>query len=622
MQRSSLSRLAAPALVAALLFVHPLTIEAKGPAPALQSADSPARPGTQLSGRLRAQRALLYGVESCRVAGVTFVGRRLYRPVLEHGRQLLEWVGSMFRKYVSASAPDAHSARWKNAEAWHDHGEPHMGFGHEVYAGSPLITSPLIPPTGATIKELGEQVRVVGRDDYVRKVEFGAAVNTSGMSYPQLSARALVALLYAHVKLAKAGVRQTYSTGEGGPHMHLAVLSGDGEALKAFVLAHGAQLGDIRPGSYAEAKVRVFIDRLMKERQKLFADLSPEDVKKAQIVMQFGSALNGVRGADGRIDWTRLKDLGASPYVAMVQYKLKQAAKRGARVDASKLSPIAAAVRNLSRKKDAASPPTTDEFSSFESIARLVKRTRQEVRKPVSLKFGVGSVQDTYTFLKFLVENDALPDHLQLDGADRDFSPGSGNATPGDNTSLPINEATIVVDAILKKLGVRDRVFVESTGGALAPADVVEKLALGADGVGAARLMLGVGVGCRMARHCDGAGKLGCPWGIASKDDALATYALDPVKVGQRGALGALAFNRKVALNLAETGTRDWRLFRQSHGLHVADNQLLKYDEGLRPQKLRDYYRHVAGLVPADVASPDELARLVFGGAMPAPAAR
>ena len=39
----------------------------------------------------------------------------------------------------------------------------------------------------------------------------------------------------------------------------------------------------------------------------------------AQIVAQFGSALNGIRGDNHRIDWAKLRGIGANPAIAMVQ---------------------------------------------------------------------------------------------------------------------------------------------------------------------------------------------------------------------------------------------------------------------------------------------------------------
>jgi hypothetical protein len=123
-----------------------------------------------------------------------------------------------------------------------------------------------------------------------------------------------------------------------------------------------------------------------------------------------------------------------------------------------------------------------------------------------------------------------------LDGAGMSKQPGSGNAPVTGNTSLDITTATMVVDAALKKLGVRDQVYLEATGDIVLPAEAIMLQSLGADGVAAARLWMGMGLGCKLMQKCSSGG---CYYGIASGDGRLFSEGLDPKVVGPKGLRGA-----------------------------------------------------------------------------------
>ena len=532
------------------------------------------------------------------------VARVLYRPALNAFRGVMTHAGELWRKYMSGQPQGKHDWRWSVLEGLHKEGDFRGSFGHAVYDGSPEIASPVI------FEDLNlEKIRT--SKHRLGSIELSPMAGISGMSFPQLSAQSHLSLLYIHLKLAKeTGARMLYNTGEGGPGFALAVLEGDADKAKRELIAWNLANDQFKAGSNAEAEIVMLVDMLFAKRNKLFAEFSAEDLKKAQVVAQYGSALNGIRGADSRVDFDKLRRTAASPFVAMTQFKLKQAAKRGAKVDPKKVDSIVAALREIRRDQPFKSPEIVPDLDSYESIAALVKAARVVTKKPVSLKFGVGDAQDLLAFLTFLKGADALPDHIQLDGRGDDFSPGSGNAPPGANTSLPGNEAIIVTDAILKKLGIRDRIFLEATGDLMLPTEGIEKLALGADGICGARLWMGMGLGCAKVKACANGN---CPYGIASKSNSLVGLGLDPEAVAPKGASAAANWHKAFVQQLAEAGLSDWREARGVLGLGTGSGRV-RIKSGPKTVPLDKFYspEYVADLLRGALTRA-EVDRLVFG---------
>ena len=532
------------------------------------------------------------------------VARVLFRPALETFRWAMTHGGELWRKYMSGQPQGKHDWRWSVLEGLYKEGDFRGSFGHAVYDGQPEIVSPVIFPE-ANLEKIRLSKHKIGA------IEVSAMPGISGMSFPQLSAQSHLSLLYIHLKLAKdQGARMLYNTGEGGPGFALAVLEGDAEKAKKELIAWNLANNQFQEGSKAEAEIVMLVDALFAKRDKLFAEFTPADLAKAQVVAQYGSALNGIRGEDSRVDFDKLRRTAASPFVAMTQFKLKQAAKRGAKVDPKKVDHIVAALREIRRDQPFKSPEIVPDLDSYESVAALITAARVVTKKPVSLKFGVGDAEDLLAFLTFLKGAGALPDHIQLDGRGDDFSPGSGNAPPGANTSLPGNEAIIVADAILRKLGIRDRIFLEATGDLMLPTEGIEKLALGADGVCGARLWMGMGLGCAKVKACANGG---CPYGIASKSNSLVGLGLDPEAVGPKGAMAGANWHKAFVQQLAEAGLEDWRDARATLGLGTGSARV-RIKDGPKTVPLDRYYspEYVADLLRGALTRA-EVDRLVFG---------
>jgi hypothetical protein len=156
---------------------------------------------------------------------------------------------------------------------------------------------------------------------------------------------------------------------------------------------------------------------------------------------------------------------------------------------------------------------------------------------------------------------------------------------------------------------VRDRVFLDATGDTLLPTEAVERLALGADGVSAARLWLGMGLGCSMVRACANGN---CPYGIAARSEALVGLAMDPIKVAPRGLAAALNWWRAYTQTLGETGAADWLGLGASRGL-ASGRPAVRVQQGLRSISLDELYspERVSELLRG-VLTRDEVERLVF----------
>jgi glutamate synthase domain-containing protein 2 len=559
-------------------------------------------------------------VESVKHAGRVYFAQWFLRPSIDAFRYVMTHMGEISRKYVTGKEMDQHAFRWSVVEHLYKNGKFDASFGHPRYDGMVKVLSPVLMDEAA-IARIKKQERLVGRPLQllgetipIKPLRLSPMVSISGMSFPQLSANAITALTYIHLKLAQQGVYHAFNTGEGGPNFHLALLSGDREKLTQEVVRWAKESGQWDEGSADHAQLMVRLERLFALRDELFQEFSPADMAKAQIVAQFGSALNGIRGENDRIDFEKLKAVGENPAVAMVQFKLKQAAKRGSLVDGRKIDDITAAVRHIKRGEMFKSPQVSPEWSSYEDIALLVKSTKAVTGKPVSLKFGIGQVQDAHAMLARLKELDALPDHIQVDGAGPGFSPGSGAAPVGGDTSIDARLATIVADALLKKLGIRDQVYLEVSGDVMLPAEAVEMQAIGADGVAAARLWMGMGLACSQVRACKNGQ---CPYGIAARSNSIFALGLNPKKIGPQGATAALEWAKGYTQTLGEAGVTDWRAAATEQGLGNAESNVRKAQGGF-DVPLREFYsfKRVRAELKA-VMTDDEIRRFVYGGTAP-----
>ena len=549
----------------------------------------------------------------------TGFARYVYHPALQMGRHAMRHAGAFVSSYTG-QAPTEYARKFRALELLHETGTFVGAYGHAT-GETPIVLSKVISTRSVLQTGLADQKAAIGHDLVlsngevvpITKAETSLMIGVSGMSFPQLSARSVLALMYTNAALAEQGIHYMVNTGEGGPDMHLALLTGDEQGLRELVIGHGLATKELKAGSIDHARVDEVIRRLMAERNALFAKLGPDAVKKARITAQFGSAFNGIRDAKGGIDFAKLQHVGLHTNVAMVEFKLKQAAKRGSKVDMKKMDHIAAAIREVSPGQKFKSPALNPEIDTYEDIATLVIATKLLTGKPVSLKFGVGDVENMHEFLAYLDACGALPDHIQIDGAGKHISPGSGNAPPtgaAGDSSLTAREGLIAVDAILKHLGVRDQIFVTMGGEVMLPSDAVEAMALGADATLGARTWMAMGLGCAGVRACDGGA---CPYGIASKQGSIFAEGPNPEVIGPRAVAAAKDWRDHLLVEMTETGSTDWRTLRKTHGLHAPEAKIAIRENG-ETKKLRHVFdRPRLHRLLEDAMRPADVDRAIFG---------
>lgn len=544
--------------------------------------------------------------------------QKIYRPTLDFFRHILEHGGEMFRKYISKQEVGKELQRWQFVEDLHEKGKIGGSFGHVIHPGAVDVLGGQAPST-ASIQHIQRTKTKIGRDYVgtngrtvkITPLEVSPMMNVSGMSFPQLSAESHITLLATQAKLSRQhGVDITVNTGEGGPMFHLALLDGDAEKLKREVIYWGLETGDLVPGSLDFQKVVVRIEEIMNLRNQV---LDAETVKHSRIVAQFGTALNGIRSNDGNlVDFDRLKAIGEHPNVGMIQFKLDQAAKRGSKVDIKKVDAITAAMRNIDRTKGVQSPRTIEEFDN-EELAKLITATRLITKKPVSIKIAPGDLNFMFERMKYLRDHNALPDHIQVDGSTTTFSAGSGNAPFGASVAMTTQNSVIAVDAIFKKLGVRDLVHIEASGGVIYPQDAVEMMVLGADNISSSRFWMGSALGCGRVRACANGS---CPYGIAASNSIFAK-GLDPDLRSGKAIVAASEWHNFYTDKIAEMGVEDWTQIRRTHGLHVSDPSVLqrvkKRDANGEQIFLKSYYQRYIYELLSPIMTKDEVDHFVLG---------
>lgn len=498
----------------------------------------------------------------------SWFGRRVVSAVHAF-RHLMDHIGKIVRKYVSKQTPGAYDNWWQAMEELHQNGSLSVAFGYPHSKGDVRVMAGIFYSEKSAL-HLAGQVKHVGQDLVlgntvlpVQRLKQSPMINVSGMSFPQISAQGVLALLYMHLKLAEKGVYTTINTGAGGPKFHLYLLHGKKRALKRDVIKWARDNKLLKKRS-DKAKVVAFVDHLFKVRKKLWKTVNPNTT--AQVVAQFHSALNGARTKEGRLDFKKLMKIGRDPHVGMIQFLLKQAAKRGAKLKSAKVDLVTAAMREIvpdysDPNSYIEAPSSIPDVDSPVNVAVAIKVTKALTGKPVSLKFGVGDPQQTREFLAFLKKANALADHIQVDGAGQHYSPGSGAAAYGTDTSLPVREATIVMNRILLDLGIRDRIHVESSGEVFLPNHGVELLALGADSVAGARTYMAMGLGCSRVKKCASGN---CPYGIAARSAGIFALGMNVEQVASRALSASASWHKNFVLSLAELGIQDWRHTRQS----------------------------------------------------------
>ncbi|MBW3012043.1 alpha-hydroxy-acid oxidizing protein [Candidatus Woesearchaeota archaeon] len=206
-----------------------------------------------------------------------------------------------------------------------------------------------------------------------------------------------------------------------------------------------------------------------------------------------------------------------------VEIKIGQGAKAGVggHLPGYKVNKEIAALRFIPEGRDALSPAPHHDVYSIEDLKQLIEAIKEatDYKKPIFVK--VAAVHNIAAISSGIVRAGA--DVIVIDGCR-----GGTGATPKmirDNTGIPIEIAIAVVDDLLRKEKIRNKVSLVASGGIRSSADVAKSICLGANAVQIASSAL-IALGCTLCQSCH---TNNCSWGITTQRSELARK-IDPVK--------------------------------------------------------------------------------------------
>lgn len=288
----------------------------------------------------------------------------------------------------------------------------------------------------------------------------------------------------------------------------------------------------------------------------------------ADIIWEFGSGYFGCRTSEGRFDDEVFARKAALPQVKGVLIKISQGAKPGIGgvLPASKVTRKIAETREVPMGRDVISPAAHPEFSTPRELLEFMDRVRRGADgKPVGIKFCVGSRIEVLSLCKAMLDTGITPDWITVDGSE-----GGTGAAPveyEDSVGVPLTDGIIIVHNALVGAGLRDRVAIGAAGKVVGGADVVRRIALGADFTNSARGMM-MATGCIQAQRCN---TNRCPSGVATQDPWL-SRGVDVEDKAQRVRAYHAGVMRSARRILASMGLSDFRDLGPEHVMHRIDS--------------------------------------------------
>ena len=235
------------------------------------------------------------------------------------------------------------------------------------------------------------------------------------------------------------------------------------------------------------------------------------------IIFQMGTAKFGVRNDDGILDDEKMKALAAKDSIKMIEIKLSQGAKpgKGGLLPKEKITNEIAELRGVSKDKDVLSPPFHPECVGPEKTVKFIGRVQQLTGLPVGIKLCLGRPQQFEELVVEMKKASIFPDWITVDGSEG----GTGAAPKAfiDSVGIPLFPALKIVNDILKKHEVRDRLKILASGKLISPEKQMIAFCIGADAIYSARGFM-LALGCIQALQC---GNNTCPIGITTHDPEL-----------------------------------------------------------------------------------------------------
>jgi len=233
------------------------------------------------------------------------------------------------------------------------------------------------------------------------------------------------------------------------------------------------------------------------------------------LIWEIGSGYFGTRTKDGHFDPRQFADKSAHDQVRCVSLKLSQGAKPGIGgvLPGSKVSAEIAEARGVPKGEKCVSPAHHSAFSTPRELVRFLAEMRRLADgKPVGMKLCVGARHELLAICKAMIDEGTAPDFIVVDGSE-----GGTGAAPQeyeDHVGTPLTEGLMMVHNALVGTGLRDRIRIAASGKVATGADIVKRLAQGADYTNAARAMM-MAAGCIQAQRCH---TNTCPVGVTTQD--------------------------------------------------------------------------------------------------------
>jgi glutamate synthase domain-containing protein 2 len=238
----------------------------------------------------------------------------------------------------------------------------------------------------------------------------------------------------------------------------------------------------------------------------------------ADLIMQIGPGLFGVRTPAGEFSWEAFKEKAGMEQVKAFEIKLAQGAKtRGGHLEGQKVTEEIARIRLIEPGKTVNSPNRFVDYDSFGALFDFIEQLREVGGKPVGMKIVVGDVDGLEEMVQIMRDSGKGPDFITIDGGEG--GTGATYQELADSVGLPIMTALPIVDELLREYGVRDRVKLIASGKLITPDKAAIALSMGADLINVARGFM-ISVGCIMAEVCH---TNTCPVGVATTDQKLQT---------------------------------------------------------------------------------------------------
>lgn len=248
-----------------------------------------------------------------------------------------------------------------------------------------------------------------------------------------------------------------------------------------------------------------------------FPDEVPESLPN--IIFQMSSGLYGVRNQ--KKEFSPIQYQKVMKFCRMTEIKIAQGAKQtGGKLAAEKVTADIAYYRGVPEGKNVFAPNRFPYADSTAHLLDFIERLQKLSKKPVGIKIVISDANAMDEMVKEMAQRKeegkgGIPDFISVDSGE------GGSATAPlelmESVGLTTNNALYVLDTVLKKYNIRDKVKIISSGKILTPDDAIITLCMGADAIGIARGFMMSG-GCIRAKMCSGFGSHVCPVGMATQD--------------------------------------------------------------------------------------------------------